>query len=164
MAVPMDMKVPNVPPPWTITLPTFWTSSPPLDPILSAPKPPNMAPETKQQRMLRKNNTFYSHLSTCPRSCPSWSPSSFCQNTRADPLRNFPAAQASLSENVDSFLKCFRFSLAIYILLTCEAGPTLDSGLLCWLLAWLQLSCGKQQLLGLVWKSSKNVKIGRSFI
>ena len=38
------MNVPNVPPPCTITLPTFWTSSPPLMPILRAPNPPKIAP------------------------------------------------------------------------------------------------------------------------
>lgn len=109
-----------------------------------------------------KNETiqFSSDLSTCRRSCPSWSPSSFCQNTRAGPLRNFPAAQASLSESVKTILTFFRFSLlAIYILLTCVCRSCLcldcDCYADCWLLAWLYFSCGKQQLLGLVWNCSK---------
>ena len=48
MAVPMDMNVPKVPPPWTITLPTVCISSPPLRPILRAPTPPKIAPENNE--------------------------------------------------------------------------------------------------------------------
>uniref|UniRef100_A0A0K8T5D9 Uncharacterized protein n=1 Tax=Lygus hesperus TaxID=30085 RepID=A0A0K8T5D9_LYGHE len=43
--VPMAMKVPNVPPPWTIALPTLFTSSLPLIPYLRAPNPPKRAPD-----------------------------------------------------------------------------------------------------------------------
>lgn len=45
IAVPMDMNVPNVPPPCSITLPTLWISSRPLRPYLRAEKPPKSAPD-----------------------------------------------------------------------------------------------------------------------
>ena len=144
----MDIKVPKVPPPWTITLPTFWTSSPPLIPILSAPKPPNMAPATVTSRCKKKMRQFYSHRNTCPPSCPSWSPSSFCQSTRADPLRSFPPAQASLSENVDTkHFSRFSFQHSVNVW-----SSSCLPGLVCELTACRVLfCCGKKQILGLVW-------------
>ena len=45
MPVPMAIKVPNVPPPWSITFPTLFINSLPLTPYLSAENPPNKAPE-----------------------------------------------------------------------------------------------------------------------
>ncbi len=45
MPVPMAMKVPKVPPPWTITLPTCEMSSPPRRPYRRAPNPPKSAPD-----------------------------------------------------------------------------------------------------------------------
>lgn len=39
------MNVPNVPPPCNMTLPTLFTRSLPLKPILRAPKPPKRAPD-----------------------------------------------------------------------------------------------------------------------
>ena len=38
------MNVPKVPPPCKAVLPTVWISSPPLNPILSAPTPPKIIP------------------------------------------------------------------------------------------------------------------------
>ena len=65
MAVPMDMNVPKVPPPWTITLPTVCISSPPLRPILRAPTPPKIAPENNLHHC-EENRLFFSpeHMPT----------------------------------------------------------------------------------------------------
>lgn len=58
IADPMAMKVPNVPPPCTIVLPTLESSSRPLIPYRKAVKPPNRKPDVIPTQKPMANPSF----------------------------------------------------------------------------------------------------------
>lgn len=65
MPVPIAMNVPKVPPPWSITFPTLFTNSLPLNPYLK-----NKDPMLKIYWMYVETNVTYLRAENPPKSAP----------------------------------------------------------------------------------------------